>query len=214
MSAPPPSAVDGDHNEATCKCDRMMAVNIMCGLGVVSSILVILAAILTLIEFDSGVPGFILSIYLVILGLMVFVAEMRIFRAIRGLIFHGIKYVYFLTGCIGRGVFYFFIGSCSFIEDKPITWVACIASCLTGLLLIGLDLKFKFPVYIDPQVAKMQAEARLKWERDEAERKLAQASIPRAEVERQLISAANSASKSAADLPPTMAREAYEPPRI
>jgi hypothetical protein len=194
----------------------MMAVNIMCGLGVISCILVILAAILSLIDF-KGVPTFILSVYLVILGLLAFIAEMRIFRAIRGLIFNLVRYFYFLTGCIGRGIFYFFIGSISFEDDKPVSWVACSVSCMTGVLLIALDLKFKFPVYIDPQVAKMQAEARLKWERDEAERKLISAtSTPRAAMDERDMSmnsvrgdVARGDTRSEAPL-----KYSYDPPRI
>jgi hypothetical protein len=168
-------------NEATCTCNRNMAVQIMCGLGLTSCILVVLSAVLSLMQLEGGVAGFIINVYLCFLGLIAFIAELRIFRVLRGMIFYVIKYVYFLTSCVGRGVFYFVIGSVSFQESNTVSWIACGVTCATGLLLIGLDCKFKFPVYIDPQIAKLQAEARLKWERDEAQRKLtdAAAATPR-----------------------------------
>jgi hypothetical protein len=144
----------------------------MCGLGIASSILVILNAVLSLMTLSGGVPGFILDVYLCVLALAAMLAEARIFRPIRGLIFNVMKYIYFLTSCNGRGAFYFFIGSISFRDDNGLSYVTTAVTCAVGVLLVGLNCYFKFPVYIDPQVAKMQAEARLKWERDEANRKL------------------------------------------
>uniref|UniRef100_A0A7S1M507 COPI associated protein n=1 Tax=Neobodo designis TaxID=312471 RepID=A0A7S1M507_NEODS len=195
-----------DPNEAQCKCDRNIAVQIMCGMGMAACVLVILNAVLSLMTLAGGVPGFILDVYLCILALAAFLAEMRIFRAIRGLIFNIIKFVYFLTSCNGRGAFYFFIGSVSFRTDNGLSYVTCAVTCAVGVLLVGLNCYFKFPVYVDPQVAKMQAEARLKWERDEANRKLTAAG---ANASATATAAAGTATAAAQNFPQAQIAEGH-----
>lgn len=187
------SSTTATGEEVKCNCNRETWANILCGLGIAASILIIICAIVSLIAFENGVPGIILDVYLTLMALVSMAAELRLFRALRGAIFHIVKFIYFITEWKGRGIYYMFIGTLSFNESNALNWVAAIVGVAIGILFIVLDCIYKLPVYMDPQVAKAQMEARLKWEREEAQRTLLDAQKQAADAKAAAASATGAA---------------------
>ena len=98
-------------DNAECKCTKEQWPIIVVVLGFVICFLLCLVSVLSLMTFEGGVAGVILNVYVCILALLAFAAEMRRFKFCRGMIYMFMKYCYFLTHYFGRGLFYIFIGT-------------------------------------------------------------------------------------------------------
>lgn len=160
--------------ETKCECNRDTALGIMTALGCTSGGLIMLGAIeANFVSAKFSPKDWILAIYIIVLAFFGILAELRYFKVLRSPIFPVLKFVYGLTNYTVRGTFWFFLGTISWDGwDNMFPMIASVTGCTIGLLYILMNIYWKFPVFIDPQVAKMQAEARLRWERDEAQRKL------------------------------------------
>lgn len=144
--------------EPGCKCTKENIPTYLLIMGTVACGGVILISILDLMQF-SGLDTFILDIYLVVLALLAWTAELRMFKALRSMIYTWIKFVYFLTNNVGRGLFYFFMGSIV-LSDKPLPIIVGAFTIATGVAGIVLSICFKLPNYLDWQVVKEEAKAK------------------------------------------------------
>lgn len=157
----------GELPQAKCQCTREQWANVMAGLGVLGAAFIILVAVLNLMAFEDGIPGVMLNIYLIALALLAVLAELRIFKALRGLIYNILQFFYFLTSYTGRALYYIFLGSIVLDTSKPLMLIAAGCNMGLGVMLGIVHCRFRLPHYIDPQVAKMEAEERLRREIEE-----------------------------------------------
>lgn len=147
-----------DVNEAPgegCKCSRKSLPTVVLIVGFIANFLVGLVCVLDLLQF-SGVPQVILDLYLLVLAVLTFSAELRMFKPLRSIIYVWIKFVYFLTSYTGRGLFYIFMGSVV-IGDTVLQYIAGGVVIGTGFLIIIGNCVFGLPIYMDWQVAKADA---------------------------------------------------------
>ena len=153
----PAGSVSG---EGCCKCSQEYIPTTLLIFGVISCFAVSLVSVLDLLQF-SGVPSIMLDVYMVALSFMAFSAEFRRFRPLRNIIYTWIKFFYFLTSWVGRGLFYIFMGSV-LLNTSVLSYIAGGFVIFTGVFMIGSSCKFELPVFQDWQVVKEESEARAK----------------------------------------------------
>ena len=123
----------------------------MCGLGIAASILVGVNAVRELIA--GATSNIILDVYLVLFALVGLAAELRMFEMLRGLMFYIVKYVYFVTRPVGRGIFYLFVASLSWSSNfEFLPTLTAIAVAVVAVLVIAVDLCVGLPVFTDKEV--------------------------------------------------------------
>ena len=144
--------------EPGCKCTKANIPSYLLIVAFVCAALVCLISILDLMQF-KGLDTFILDVYLVLLALLGFTAELRMFKSLRSMIFTWIKYVYFLTSYTGRGLFWIFVGSIC-LSDAPLNIIVGSATITLGVFTIGTNIVFGLPLYKDWQIVKEEAKAK------------------------------------------------------
>lgn len=151
-AAPPPA-----NAEPACKCDKDSIPTILLIMGLVANGLMIAAAVLQLMLLDGGVRGFILDIYIMILGLLGIAAELRLVRFVRGFVYPIVKYVYFVASYRGRALYYFFLATININTEPVVMLIAAIVMMLCALMIFFASLYWGLPDLDDPKHAK-QAE--------------------------------------------------------
>lgn len=144
--------------EPGCKCTKASAPTYLLIAGFVASAICSLTAILDLMTF-AGPAQIVLDLYIVLFSILVLSAELRVFKPLRGIIYTWMKFVYFLTSYVGRGLFYFFLGSLV-LSSTPLPIIAGSYTMGFGLVTIGVGLGFRLPVYLDWQVVQEEKKAR------------------------------------------------------
>ena len=136
-----------------CECNRESWPLIILLLGFGNCFFICLVGVLSLIQLSNVV----LSSYIIVLAVVALMAEMRRVKFLRGIFYHPLKFVYFLTNYYCRGFFYIFIGSI-LLADAPLNIIAGSLSMAFGVLLMVLHTWFGLPNYPDWQVVKEEKE--------------------------------------------------------
>ena len=144
--------------EQGCKCTKSSAPTYLLIAGFISSLVCSLVAVLDLMTF-AGPQAIVLDLYIVLFSVLVFTAELRVFKPLRGIIYTWMKFVYFLTSYVGRGLFYFFLGSLV-LSTTPLPIIAGSYTMAFGLVTIGVGVGFQLPIYMDWQVVQEEKKAR------------------------------------------------------
>lgn len=142
-------APNNSEDDVGCECNKESWPLVILCLGFGNAFFVCLVAILSLLQLQAIV----LSAYIIVLSLVGLMAEFRRIKCLRGVFYHILKFVYFLTNYYCRGVYHIFIGSI-LLSDVPLTLIAGCVSIAFGILLIGVHTVIGLPNYVDWQVAK------------------------------------------------------------
>jgi hypothetical protein len=148
----------GPGEEPGCKCTKANIPTYLLIWGTLCAAAIILISVLSLMQFD-GLSKFILDIYLIVLALLTWTAELRMFKSFRSMIYTWMKFVYFLTSYTGRGLFYIFVGSILF-DTPPLNIIVASATVGLGFFTIFGNIAFELPIYKDWQVVKEEAKAK------------------------------------------------------
>lgn len=147
-------------DNAECKCTKEQWPTIIVILGFVICFLLCLVSILSLMSFNGGVAGVILNVYVCILALLAFSAEMRRFKFCRNIIYTYMKYCYFLTHYVGRGLFYIFVGTIV-LDSSPLNIAIGAGTIAFGVIMIGVHLVVGLPNYVDDKAIQEETEYRV-----------------------------------------------------
>ncbi|ORC85382.1 uncharacterized protein TM35_000351260 [Trypanosoma theileri] len=125
----------------------------------VSTGLIMASSFMNLITFSFGISTFVLEVYLVILSFFALTAELRQVKCLRGLIYHWLKYLYFLSTYTGRGFFYIFLGTLAF-GGSVLRYIASGTAVSLGIIMIVVNIFVKLPEFVDAQVVREEEAAR------------------------------------------------------
>jgi len=159
MSASGSPAADSSTPDQTegCKCNlKKEHVGIILTIsGCIASVFIGVVCVFTILSSPDLIT-IILNGYVIALSFLSLLVELRVFNLVRALVYHLIKWVYFLTEYSGRGLFYIFLGS--LMLDDGSTGTAIVGAATMGIGILNLLAKcflsqFLYTI-VDPEIEK------------------------------------------------------------
>jgi len=188
-----PGESGSPQGDPECDCNAAVWANTLMGLGIGSGVLTIVSSILALLLLSSPV----LNAYLVALGLVAIATELRKFAALRPLVYHVVKYFYFITSWSGKAIFYIFVGTIQLDPTHPLALIAGVFMIFIGFAIFVVRCKYTLPKYWDLEEKKREMEEQAARDRkkleEEYEKKLRAATA--------VAAAANPAGPDAMSMP-------------
>ena len=175
MAATAAAIATAQDDEQGCVCSKMIWAYVLSTLGASCALTMGVYSVLNIMTFHGGVPGAILSVYTIVLGLVAVISELRSFVPFRSFVYPFVKQLYFVTMPIGRAIYYIFLGTIVFDPSEPFAILLGVWAMVVGLLMLGVNAKMGLPVYIDIQMIKDDAEEKLRAQQEEFDRRLLEA---------------------------------------
>eukprot|EP00758_Cryptobia_borreli_P000974 Tbor_TRINITY_DN1824_c0_g1::TRINITY_DN1824_c0_g1_i1::g.23067::m.23067 len=133
-----------------CSCTKAQMPMVILVMGCICGFLAGLIAVMNLMAFKDGVPGVILSVYILIFSTLGLMAEFRMVKFLRGLIYHVMKFVYILTNYYVRAIFYIFLGTL-ILDYGPLQLICGCCTMALGVSIGVIHFMVKLPIYEDYQ---------------------------------------------------------------